>query len=132
MESAYADEHFERGMAQFNREEFFAAHETWEEIWLAAPEPDKTFLQGIIQVAAAFHHFQRGNCAGTQSLMTAGLAKIEPFPADYRGLQLAPLRRTIQDWLAALANEASPTPIPFPRIQRDPQVSPEKRHRDGT
>jgi hypothetical protein len=26
-------------------------------VWLVAEEPEKTFLQGLIQVAAAFHHF---------------------------------------------------------------------------
>ena len=118
MNRSDTDERFERGIAQFNRGEFFNAHETWEEIWLAAPEPDKTFLQGIIQVAAAFHHFQRDNRAGAESLLRAGFEKIEPFPDDYRGLRLAPLRAAIQEWLASLSRERSPTPSSFPRIER--------------
>ena len=113
-----ADERFAQGIAQFNRGEFFNAHETWEEIWLTAPEPDKTFLQGIIQVAAAFHHFQRDNRAGAESLLRTGFEKIGPFPDDYRGLRLAQLRAAIQEWLAALSSEGSPTPSPFPRIER--------------
>ena len=63
-----AREHSERfaaGLKQFNSRLFFDAHETWEEIWLASAEPDKTFLQGIIQIAAAFHHYGRGNMRGT-------------------------------------------------------------------
>ena len=36
--------------------------EAWEGVWLRAQrEPDKTFLQGSIQVTAAFYHLQR-NC----------------------------------------------------------------------
>jgi len=30
-------------------------------VWLKAIEPDKTFLQGLIQITAALHHWQRGN-----------------------------------------------------------------------
>lgn len=92
-----------RGIEQFNRREFFACHESWEQIWLPAPEPDKTFLQGIIQVACAFHHELRGNRAGAESLLRRGLAKIEQFPADYRGIALGAVRATARRWSEAFA-----------------------------
>ena len=46
------------GLRCFHSGAFFEAHEHWESVWLAAQEPEKTFLQGLIQVAASFHHFQ--------------------------------------------------------------------------
>ena len=55
------------GLRLYDAGEFFAAHEAWESVWLLAQEPEKMFLQGLIQVTAAFHHLQRnnplGNCA---------------------------------------------------------------------
>lgn len=78
-------------MALFNDGKFFEAHEAWEEIWLIESEPEKTFLQGLIQVAAAFHHAQRGNAPGMTSLLKAGLEKLSRFPADYRGIAVAKL-----------------------------------------
>jgi hypothetical protein len=110
------DATFARGIAQFNRGEFFASHETWEEIWLAAPEPDKTFLQGIIQVAAALHHYTRGNLAGAESLLRVGLKKLEQFPADYRQIQLEPLRESARRWIVALQRNEASGAEPFPRI----------------
>src|SRR6266852_1643093 len=71
------------GLRCFNSGAFFEAHEHWESVWLTAQEPEKTFLQGIIQVAASFHHFQRGNCAGTISLLLLG---PEPPGCVSRGL----------------------------------------------
>ncbi len=71
---------FRRGIEQFNAGHFFEAHETWEEVWLHSPEPDKTFLQGIIQIAAAFHHRSRGNDRGTPTLLQAGLKRLARFP----------------------------------------------------
>ena len=109
---------FRRGVEQFNTGCFFDAHETWEEIWLRSPEPDKTFLQGIIQVAAAFHHYSRGNARGALSLLQAGLGRLARFPDAYHGIALGALRAAAQAWAAALASGGSPGPeLPVPRIQ---------------
>ncbi len=116
MNDSEREEKFQRGFEQFNAREFFAAHETWEEIWLAAPEPDKTFLQGIIQVAAAFHHYRRGNPAGTQSLLDGGLRKLSKFPADYRGLKLETLRSEARSWRDMLASGKDPGESALPKI----------------
>jgi len=112
-----ADEKFRRGLDQFNRRHFFDAHETWEEIWLPSPEPGKTFLQGIIQVAAAFHHYTRGNHAGTRSLLQAGLKKLERFPKTHAGLQLEELRAAVRRWIAALEAGEDPGSNELPRIE---------------
>ena len=93
------DEKFERGVADFNAGRFFEAHELWEELWLAAPEPEKTFLQGLIQVAAAFHHHRRENARGARSLLAAGIAKLQGFPDGHRGIALNDLRTEAKSWL---------------------------------
>jgi predicted metal-dependent hydrolase len=108
---------FETGIEQFNRGEFFETHETWEEIWLAAPEPEKTFLQGMIQVAAAFHHYTRGNVRGSRSLLAAGLKKLESFPSVHRGILLDDFRRAATAWAEALAAGSDPGAARIPRIR---------------
>ena len=124
MNDSEREEKFQRGFEQFNAREFFAAHETWEEIWLAASEPDKTFLQGIIQVAAAFHHYRRGNPAGTQSLLDSGLRELAKFPADCRGLKLEALRGEAGNWLAMLASGKDPGESALPKIAQTPKCGP--------
>lgn len=111
------EDKFHKGIILFNYGEFFKAHEVWEEIWLAAGEPDKTFLQGLIQLAAAFHHYSRGNRAGTQSLVAAALEKLEKFPADYFAVNLAVLRMAAREWAAAPRNHPGCVPVPPPKIQ---------------
>lgn len=109
-------EAFARGVEQFNRGEFFESHESWEVIWLPAAEPDKTFLQGITQVAAAFHHYRRDNREGAESLLRRGLEKLERFAEDYRGIELEPLRKDARRWLGFFERgEAQPAAVP--RIQ---------------
>jgi len=108
---------FARGIEQFNRRQFFESHESWEEVWLTAPEPDRTFLQGIIQVAAAFHHYTRGNRPGAESLMRAGLNRLEKFPEGYRRLRLESFRVAVREWLAMLGRGQSPNAGMLPRIE---------------
>ena len=112
-----ADPKFAKGLEEFNRRRFFEAHETWEEIWLVSAEPEKTFLQGIIQVAAAFHHYARGNCGGARSLLEAGLKKLEGFPETHRGIRLEELRADARRWIAALAADTDPGKEALPRIE---------------
>lgn len=90
---------FARGIAHFNAREFFEAHEVWEELWLVAREPEKTFLQGMIQVAAAFHHHARENARGARSLLAAGVAKLQGFPDGHRGVALSDFRVEAKSWL---------------------------------
>jgi hypothetical protein len=90
---------FARGVAHFNAREFFEAHEVWEELWLVAQEPEKTFLQGLIQVAAAFHHHARENVRGAKSLLAAGVAKLQGFPEGHRGIAVRDFRTEAKSWL---------------------------------
>jgi len=96
---------FERGLAHFNAQEFFTAHEVWEEIWLRTAAPEKTLLQGLIQIAAAFHHYGLGNVRGAKSLAAAGIGKLSKSPDGYRGIDVARLVSETQTWIDALTED---------------------------
>jgi len=105
------------GLRCFNSGAFFEAHEHWESVWLTAQEPERTFLQGLIQVAASFHHFQRGNHAGTISLLRSAMRRLDTYPEGFAGVAVAPLRAAIRLWLDILDTpNRSPLP-PLPQIQ---------------
>ncbi len=110
--------HFLRGVEQFNRGEFFEAHETWEALWLPASGQEKVFLQAIIQVAAAFHHWQHGNRRGALSLLRRGMNKLEALPASFCGVRLDRLLRQTGNWVAALGAGQTPH-LPLPAIEVD-------------
>jgi predicted metal-dependent hydrolase len=104
------------GLRLYDAGEFFAAHEAWESVWLPAQEPEKTFLQGLIQVTAAFHHWQRENRLGTSRLLRAALGRLERYPACFGGISVDLLCDDIRVWLQALEVGApAPRTIP-PRI----------------
>ena len=105
------------GLRCFHSGAFFEAHEHWESVWLAAQEPERMFLQGLIQVAAAFHHFQRGNCAGTISLLRSALGRLDRYPAAFTGIAVTPLCTVIRLWLEALETIPQASPPPVPQLQ---------------
>lgn len=76
---------FQKASEQFNAGEFWDCHETLEPVWLKSEEPVKTFIQGVIQVAAGCVHISNCNYKGATQLLSYALEKlyktrhIEPF-----------------------------------------------------
>lgn len=79
----------EEGVVLFNEGKFWHAHEAWERIWLQAEGEQKIYLQGLIQLAAAYHHAMRGTFRGGVRLFDAALLKLEGFPPAYGGVDRA-------------------------------------------
>lgn len=76
----------EKGVILFNAHHFWHAHEAWEELWLQSSGDEKVYLQGLIQLAAAYHHVQRGTFRGGVRLFDAALRKLERFPDGRDGI----------------------------------------------
>ena len=114
------------GLGCYRRTEFFEAHEHWELVWLTLDEPEKSFLQALIQTTAAFHHLGTGNRAGTTSLLKRALRRLERSPESFAGIAVSPLRTQIREWLQALESASASTPLAFPQIclAQSPEVAP--------
>jgi predicted metal-dependent hydrolase len=92
------------GLRLYNAGDYFTAHEAWESVWLTAPQPEKLFLQALIQVTVAFHHLSRNNPLGATRLLTAALRKLKPLPPNFANLDVALLRDDIRAHLHTLAS----------------------------
>lgn len=113
----WSQENLREGLRCFHSGAYFEAHEHWELVWLASAEPEKTFLQALIQVAASFHHFQRGNSAGTISLLRRALRRLDNYPEAFGGVAVSPLRASIRLWLDALQQPQCSSVPPMPRLR---------------
>ncbi len=105
------------GLRLYDADEFFAAHEAWESVWLISREPDKTFLQGLIQVTAAFYHLQRNNPLGTMLLLQAALLRLERYPARFGGISVGLLCDDIRERLQSLEVGDQPAQLVAARIR---------------
>ena len=74
------------GVELFNRLEFWEAHDSWEKVWLIAEGEEKLFVQGMIQLAAAYLHVERGSPRPAARLFGSGLAKLSSIDASFAGV----------------------------------------------
>jgi hypothetical protein len=65
---------------------YWHAHEAWETMWRAAPDDERDFYRGLIQVAAGLLHLQRRNLRGARNKLAEGLAKLEPYQPAHQGV----------------------------------------------
>jgi predicted metal-dependent hydrolase len=96
------DPRFLKGIEEFNQGLFFECHETLEEIWLEEHGHDRTFFQGLIQIAAGYYKLQQGVPAGAIKLWRMGLEKLAPYGANYEGIELESLGNSVRASLTAL------------------------------
>jgi predicted metal-dependent hydrolase len=121
---AQDDPRFRKGIDEFNQGLFFECHETLEEIWLENRGEDRSFYQGIIQIAAGYFKWQQGVPAGAIKLWRSGLEKIEPYAPVYLGLDLEAFFQAVMENLSALESarktkdgESAP-PLTIPMLTR--------------
>lgn len=79
---------------------FFEAHEELEAGWKAAEGPEKTLLQGVIQIAAGLHRLtlDATKRSGAEELFDHGLAKLRAS----RALLTADSLASLEDALAGV------------------------------
>ena len=128
MRDALQSRLFDRAVSRFNARSFFEAHEDWEHLWHEAVDPRRRYLQGLIQIAAAFVHFERGYYdTGFVKLVREGLEKVLPFPREAGGLSEEAFRTSILPWQAHAERVADGGSL----VEQAPDALPHLRYVDG-
>ena len=109
--------YFLAGVEHFNALEFWEAHEAWEEIWLVAESDVEQFLQGLIQVAAAYHHMKRGTFRGAVRLFEAGLRRLSAFPQRYSGIDRTDVESAAREHREAAAASRTLSEADYPKLR---------------
>ena len=121
---------------RYSAGEHWHAHEVLEDLWRATQDPERRrFYQGIIQLAAAMVHAERGNLRGVQRLLAKAAEKLRPVASPCLGLDVATLLREMERAAAeARAAAAADPPRPFdwrhkPRLDgSDPHLAEPQVH----
>ena len=109
-------EQYRHGISLFNNAQFFAAHEELEDVWRAAPPENKKFLQGVVQIAVAFHHYSTGNRIGMRSVLERAIKNLSEPAGNFGQIELQSLLTSLGQWREALDHNL---PLPtLPRIEQ--------------
>jgi uncharacterized protein len=113
---------FDRAVAHWNAGRYFESHEDWETLWHEAEGARRAWLQGLIQFAAAFHHFGRGGASGFSKLVRSAAERAGGYAGDTAGIDFAALWTALRPWIAhgeragAGADLRAGAPAAIPRI----------------
>jgi predicted metal-dependent hydrolase len=93
-------EEFNKGLDLFNRAHFFDAHEVLEDAWRSVPggQPLRLHLQGVVQLAVAFHHESTGNNLGARSVLERALRNLKGAESSLPEVDLDRLRADLAPW----------------------------------
>jgi predicted metal-dependent hydrolase len=124
----------EAGIAAFEEGRFFEAHELMEPAWMGSPDPAERDLdQGLIKLAAAYVHAQRGNALGMRKNLAGARRRLGAVvgahgdagrrAAEAAGVDASDVLRRVEEALAALEDLPAQTAdtlavIPPPKIAR--------------
>ena len=76
------------GVILFNDEDYFEAHEVWEDLWSESTGTAHKFVQGLIQMAVGLCHFYNGNLRGALKLYHTSREYLEVCGSSFWGLDL--------------------------------------------
>lgn len=122
---------FWQGVEQFNQREYYACHDTLEAIWMEASEPQKTFYQGILQVAVALYHLGNQNLRGATILLGEGINRLRRYQPDYAEVNVAEfVSQSLH--LLALLQQAAPDQVALlvEQVTQPPDKTPSGAARD--
>jgi uncharacterized protein len=78
----------ERGLELIREGEYFDAHEELEDEWRVAPTQERDFLQGLVHVAVAWLHAERGNRPGCERQLEKAARRLNAYRPRHRGVDV--------------------------------------------
>jgi predicted metal-dependent hydrolase len=101
------DAHYVAFFECFNRQWYYEAHEVLEKLWLPRRrEPEALFYKGLIQLAGAFVHLQKGRPGPAISLLKLAATNLRHFSGIHEQLDVDGVLKLADAWLGRI--EAGP------------------------
>jgi hypothetical protein len=85
-----------RGLDEFNRGEYFKAHDSLELAWMADHTAGRDLYRAILQVAVAYYQIERGNYNGAAKMFLRMRKWLAPLPDSCRGINIQKLRMDVE------------------------------------
>ena len=111
-----ADTRLGEAIFLFNSCDWYACHDGFEALWHETAGPMRPVLQGILQIAVAELHLERGNCRGATILMGEGIGRLRACPPNALEIDLVALINSSMQRLLALQQQRSIEGLGMPRL----------------
>lgn len=118
-----SDLRFLRAIDAFNAQEWYLAHDQFEELWHESSGEVRELLQGLIQVSVAEYHLENDNLHGATLLMAEGLNHLRSMSHQDIGFDLDHLRGLVTSRLYHLHNDSKLNDVEKPVLLRKHPVN---------
>ncbi len=88
---------FDEARRLFNDERYWECHEVLEGVWRKKQGDERSLLQGIILVCAAFIHHQKGEEAVALGVLARAIRQLRFPEREYGGFDVPELRKNVDD-----------------------------------
>lgn len=108
-------EHVSRFIRLFREGQYYESHECLEDYWREHREP---YYQGLIQLAVARHHAERGNFRGAKTQALKSFHHLSTYfardehPGRQHGIEISPLLAYLVEFVQQLERNGSLPPPP--------------------
>jgi hypothetical protein len=103
------DPHYAAYFEYFNRGLYYEAHDVLEQLWLPIRKgPEGHFYKGLIQLAGAFVHWQKGRPGPMAALLKLARNNVLPCAPIHQRLDVGEVVRLIDGWLAEPEGQGAP------------------------
>src|SRR5262249_21396087 len=121
------------GVLLFNAQDYFEAHEVWEDLWAESHGQERKFYQGLIQAAVGLCHFGNGNLGGAAKLYRSSRDYMKDCGSPFLGLDVVEfwqqMERCFQPLLGPGQPDRSVRPpadlLPVMRLSPEPAAWPD-------
>ena len=106
------------GIRLFNDRQFFECHEILEPFYQETDDENKAFLEGLIQLAAAFRLYcEFGETKGPVRMIHQALIRFENYQPTFLQIQVEKLCRASEAWAQAAEGNGAELAANIPTIQ---------------
>src|SRR5689334_21315306 len=111
------DARLREGIRLFNEQQFFECHQILEPYYQETEAENKPFLEGLIQLAAAFRLYREfGEIKGPVRMVHQALIRFENYQPAFLEVRVNELSQAAEAWAKAAENSADTFSSTLPKI----------------
>ena len=102
----------------FNNQQWYEAHDAFEDIWNTLDGDERQIIQGILQVSVSQFHLSKGNLNGATILLGEGLGRIKNRTNIDLGIDLDSFCKSLEELLIKLQHNKELSENDKPYLKR--------------
>ncbi|MCB2202474.1 DUF309 domain-containing protein [bacterium] len=97
-----------KGLALFNQQSFYDAHEYFETAWRETPAPQREFYRALLQISGGYFRLTQDNGKAAKKFFNHALGWLADFVDPQYGIDTDGLRSHLSTLITALEDNRAP------------------------